>query len=57
VSPKAKCELPCFKRCEKALNTGNFESELQAVRDDCEARKCYDVSNWGNNFKNNAALF
>ncbi len=41
----------------QALDTGDFESEVQAIREDCEARKCYDGSNWGNNFKNNASLF
>lgn len=40
-----------------ALDTGDFECAVQAVREDCEARKCYDVSNWGNNFKNNGTLF
>ena len=40
-----------------ALDTGDFECTVQAVRDDCEARKCYDVNNWGNNFKNNGTLF
>ena len=41
----------------RAIETGDFECDVETVRTDCDARKCYDSSNWGNNFKNNAGLF
>lgn len=46
--------LRCLKN---ALPSGEFESEIEAIREEANDRKCYDGSNWSNNFKNNAALF
>lgn len=40
-----------------ALSSGEFEANIEDVRSECQARKCYDVNNWGNNFQNNASLF
>jgi hypothetical protein len=40
-----------------ALQTGEFEANVEDVRSECQARKCYDMNNWGNNFQNNASLF
>lgn len=40
-----------------ALSSGEFEADVEKVRSECQARKCYDMNNWGNNFQNNASLF
>jgi hypothetical protein len=54
---ESQMRVALLQALRQALDTGDFEFEVQAVRDDCEARKCYDVNNWSNNFKNNATLF
>jgi hypothetical protein len=41
----------------QAIQTGEFECEVEAVRTECNDRKCYDRNNFGNNFTNNAGLF
>jgi len=41
----------------RALQSGEFECDVEEVRSECEARKCYDRNNFGNNFTNNAGLF
>jgi hypothetical protein len=42
---------------KKALHTGEFEFNGEAVRDEVQMRKCYDPANFTKNFKNNQALF
>lgn len=42
-------------RC--AISTGEFEATIEAVKQECTERKCYDSSNFGNNFNNNKSLF
>jgi hypothetical protein len=42
-------------RC--AIATGEFEATIEAVKQECTERKCYDGSNFGNNFNNNKSLF
>jgi hypothetical protein len=55
----AECQVrvTLLHALRRAIETGDFECDVETVRTDCDARKCYDVSNWGNNFKNNAELF
>lgn len=40
-----------------AIATGDFECQVESVRKECNDRKCYDQSNFGANFTNNAVLF
>ena len=40
-----------------SMKTGEFETNLEAVRAECVTRKCYDQSNFTSNFKKNASLF
>jgi hypothetical protein len=54
---ESQMRVALLQALRQAFATGDFECAVEAVRDDCEARKCYDSSNWGNNFKNNATLF
>jgi hypothetical protein len=40
-----------------ALATGEFNATIEAIREECTERKCYDTSNFSNNFNNNKTLF
>ncbi|MCK4335049.1 hypothetical protein KAX06_09760 [candidate division WOR-3 bacterium] len=40
-----------------AMRTGDFQTTVEAVREEASTRKCYDKNNWGNNYTNNAGLF
>ena len=40
-----------------AIKTGDFQTTVEAARQEVQTRKAYDVSNWGNNYTNNAGLF
>lgn len=46
--------LQCL-RC--AIQTGDFQTTVEAAREEAKTRKCYDTYNWANNYRNNAALF
>ena len=40
-----------------AIQTGNLQTTVEAVREETQTRKCYDRNNWRNNYTNNAGLF
>lgn len=40
-----------------AITTGEFEASVEAIRQECTERKCYDGNNFGNNFNNNKGFF
>lgn len=40
-----------------AIRSGEFQTTVEAAREEASTRKCYDKNNWSNNFTNNAALF
>lgn len=40
-----------------ALTDGDFTTTVEAVREECKMRKCYDTSNFARNFKVNAETF
>ena len=40
-----------------AITTGEFEAAVDAVRQECDERKCLDTNNFSNNFNNNKTLF
>ena len=40
-----------------ALTAGEFQTQPDAVRNECTQRKCYDVTNFMANFKNNKTFF
>jgi hypothetical protein len=41
----------------KAIATGEFETDVESVRAECDLRKCYDNANFTTNFRNNSSLF
>jgi hypothetical protein len=46
--------LQCLRR---AIPTGDFQTEVEAARQEAVLRKCYDKNNWAGNYTNNAILF
>jgi hypothetical protein len=40
-----------------ALKSGNFVADIEAIRAECNTRKCYDSNNFAQNYKNNKELF
>lgn len=40
-----------------AMNSGEFDADLDAIRTECTQRKCYDSANFLANFRNNGTLF
>jgi hypothetical protein len=46
--------LQCLIR---AITTGEFETEVEAVRTECTFRKCYDSPNFAAIFRHNSTLF
>ncbi len=46
--------LQCLK---SAIKTGNFQTTVEAAKEEATTRKCYDMNNWSNNYSNNAELF
>ncbi len=54
---ESQVRVGLLRALESALHTGEFEFNGEEVRDECQARKCYDGKNFSANFKNNASLF
>ena len=40
-----------------AIKTGDFQTTVDAARQEVQTRKAYDTNNWSGNYTNNAALF
>jgi hypothetical protein len=41
----------------RGLTDGEFETDVESVRDQCNQRKCYDSNNFSANYNNNKTLF
>ena len=54
---ESQVRVALLKALVNALSSGEFEANVEEVRTECQARKCYDMNNWRNNFQNNANLF
>ena len=54
---ESQIRLTLLLALQAALTTGEFEADAEAVRQECIARKCYDSSNFSNNYNNNKSLF
>ena len=42
---------------KNAIHNGDFQFNGEEVKVETQQRKCYDASNFSNNFRNNKALF
>lgn len=49
--------IACIQALQRALIDGEFATTVEAVREECKMRKCYDRPNFTTNFKNSAAHF
>lgn len=54
---ECQVRVALLKALVNALSSGEFQTNVEEIRSDCQARKCYDTNNWNNNFQNNASLF
>lgn len=54
---ESQVRITLLQALHQAIQTGRFECEVEGIRNECNDRKCYDSSNWSNNFTNNAGLF
>lgn len=49
--------IASIQALQRALTDGEFITTVEAVREECKMRKCYDSANFTTNFKNSAAYF
>lgn len=59
-SPKvaeAQIRVALMEALKNGLKNGDFSFSFKAVRSLCETYKCYDLSNYASNFKNNKSYF
>lgn len=54
---ECQVRIALLKTLVNALSSGEFQANVEELRSECQARKCYDTNNWNNNFQNNASLF
>lgn len=54
---ESQIRITLLSALRSAITTGEFEAMIEAVRQECTERKCYDGSNFANNFNNNKSLF
>lgn len=54
---ESQIRLALLEALENAIQTGDFVFDVESVRSKCRAFKCYDVSNFVRNFRNNEELF
>lgn len=49
--------IASIQSLQRALTDGEFTTTVEAVREECKMRKCYDGPNFTTNFKKSAAHF
>jgi hypothetical protein len=54
---ESQIRLALLQSLQHALTSGDFETQIETVRNECRDRKCYDKANFAANFRNNASLF
>ena len=54
---EAQVRIALLQALQNSLASGDFQTTVQAVREECKARKTYDLANFTANFKNAADLF
>lgn len=54
---ESQVRITLLQCLHNALTSGNFQTSVEAVREEATTRKCYDGNNFGNNYTNNATLF
>jgi hypothetical protein len=54
---EGQIRIALLQALHAALTTGDFDAQVEQIRQECTARKCYDGSNFSQNFRNNISLF
>jgi hypothetical protein len=54
---ESQMRIALLAALKEGITTGEFVFDGEAVRDECQVRKCYDKANFATIFKRNAALF
>ncbi len=54
---ESQIRITLLQSLQNAIRTGNFQTTVEATREEATTRKCYDMNNWSNNYSNNAELF
>jgi hypothetical protein len=53
----SQIRIALLQSLASGIKSGEFEFDGEEVRKECQARKCYDATNFSANFKNSADLF
>lgn len=54
---EGQIRIASMQALHQALTDGDFTTTVEAVRDECKMRKCYDAPNFARNFRANAETF
>jgi len=54
---ESQIRITLLQCLQNAIQTGNFQTTVEHVKEESTIRKCYDMNNWSNNYSNNAKLF
>jgi len=54
---EGQIRIASMQALQQALVDGEFTTTVEAVREECKVRKCYDGANFTSNFKKNAGIF
>ena len=54
---EAQIRIALLQALHNSLASGDFQTTVEAVREECKARKTYDSTNFTANFKNAADFF
>jgi hypothetical protein len=54
---ESQIRIALLQALVSGIKSGDFQFDGEAVRKECQIRKCYDAGNFSTNFKNSAGLF
>jgi hypothetical protein len=54
---ESQVRITLLQCLHSSIQTGDFQTAVEAVREEAQTRKCYDSGNWNNNYSNKAGLF
>lgn len=54
---ESQVRIALLQALNRGLKTGEFAFDGEEVRQQCQIRKCYDLANFANHFKNSSELF
>jgi len=57
MTSESQVRITLLQCLQSAIQSGDFETTVEATRTETKMRKCYDNNNWANNYTNNAMLF